>query len=121
MIAPLEFNRNAKTVSGETAAAMTHRKPTTDDTRMATAGTPRLVTLTSCIGASRRAARTNSIRDAVYMPELRQLSTAVSTTAFMTSSAYGIPILVNAATNGDAATVLSFHARITVSRNIEPT
>ena len=47
MIAPEEFSRNAKTVSGETAAAMTQRKPTTDDARMATAGTPRLVTLTS--------------------------------------------------------------------------
>ena len=42
MIAPLEFSRNAKTVSGETAAAMTHRKPTTDEARIATAGTPRL-------------------------------------------------------------------------------
>src|SRR3954451_11594221 len=121
MIAPLELSRNAETVSGETAAAMTHRNPTTDDARIATAGTPRRVTLTSCKGASRRAARTNSIRDAVYMPEFRQLSTAVSTTAFMTSSAYGMPILVNAATNGDAATVVSFHGRITVSRKIEPT
>ena len=120
MMAPLELSRNAKTVSGDTAAAMTHRKPTTDDARIATAGTPRLVTLTSCRGASRRAARTNSIRDAVYMPELRQLSTAVSTTAFMTSSAYGIPILVNAATNGDAATVVSFHGRMIVNSRIEP-
>src|ERR671927_1427430 len=115
MMAPLELSRNAKIVSGDTAAAMTHRKPTTDDARIATAGTPRLVTLTSCRGASRRAARTNSMRDAVYMPELRQLSTAVSTTAFMMWSAYGRPILVNAATNGDAATFLSFHGRITVS------
>ena len=87
MIAPLEFSRNAKTVSGETAAAITQRNPTTEDARIATAGTPRLVTCTSCNGASRRAASTNSIRDAVYMPELRQLSTAVSTTAFMTWSA----------------------------------
>src|SRR5919107_6355537 len=112
MMAPLEFSRNAKTVSGETAAAMTHRKPTTEDARMATAGTPRLVTLTSCSGASRRAARTNNMREAVYIPEFRQLSTAVSTTAFMMWSAYGRPIFVNAATNGDAATVLSFHGRI---------
>ena len=83
MIAPLEFSRNAKMVSGETAAAMTQRNPTTEDARIATAGTPRLVTLTNCWGASRRAANTNSIREAVYMPEFRQLSTAVSTTAFM--------------------------------------
>ena len=54
---------------------------------IATAGTPRRVTPTNCNGASRRAASTNSIRDAVYMPELRQLSTAVNTTAFMTWSA----------------------------------
>src|SRR5919202_2604619 len=121
MTAPLEFSRNAKTVSGEIAAAITQRNPTTEDARIATAGTPRRVTLTSCNGASRRAASTNSIRDAVYMPELRQLSTAVNTTAFMTWSALGSPILVNAATNGDAATVLSVHGRITVSRKIEPT
>ena len=51
------------------------------------AGTPRRVTATSCAGASRRAARTNSIREAVYIPEFRQLSTAVNTTAFMMWSA----------------------------------
>ena len=42
---------------------------------------------TSCGGASRRAASTNSMREAVYIPELRQLSTAVNTTAFMMWSA----------------------------------
>ena len=87
MIAPLELSRNAKIVSGEIAAAMTHRKPTTEDARIAVAGTPRRVTTTSCGGASRRAASTNSMREAVYIPELRQLSTAVSTTAFMMWSA----------------------------------
>ena len=65
MIAPEEFSRNRNTVSGETAAAMTQRKPTNDETRMAENGTPRLLTLISCTGASRRAASTNSIRDAV--------------------------------------------------------
>ncbi len=74
-------------MSGETAAAMTHRKPTTEDARIAVAGTPRRVTATSCAGASRRAASTNSMREAVYIPELRQLSTAVNTTAFMMWSA----------------------------------
>ena len=74
-------------MSGETAAAMTLRKPITEDARIAAAGTPRRVTWTSCAGASRRAAKTNSIRDAVYIPELRQLSTAVNTTAFMMWSA----------------------------------
>ena len=80
-----------------------------------------MVTLTNCAGASRRAANTNSIRDAVYKPEFRQLSTAVSTTAFMMWLAYGIPILVNAATNGDAEAASSFHGRMHVSRKIEPT
>src|SRR5689334_647998 len=121
MSAPLEFTRKAKIVFGDTAAAMMHTKPTTEEARIATAGTPRLVTRTSAGGASRRAARTNSIRDAVYMPEFRQLSTAVNTTAFIRWSAYGMPILVNAATNGEAALVLSFHGRITASRKIEPT
>ncbi len=80
-------------VFGENAAAITQMKPITDEVRMAVAGTPRRVTATNCGGASRRAARTNSIRDAVYMPEFRQLSTAVSTTAFMMWSAYGMPHL----------------------------
>ena len=61
------------------------------------------------------------MRDAVYMPEFRQLSTAVSTTAFMMWSAYGMPISVNAATNGDAPAFSSFHGRMTASRNAEPT
>src|SRR6478672_7421516 len=121
MTAPLEFNRNAKMVSGENAAAITHSSPITDEARMAIAGTPRRVTSTSLAGASRRAANTNSIRDAVYMPELRQLSTAVRTTAFMIWSAYGMPILVNAATNGDALACSSFHGRMVTNRNAEPT
>ena len=37
MIAPLELSRNANIVSGETAAAMTQRKPTTEDARIAVA------------------------------------------------------------------------------------
>src|ERR1700758_2829090 len=121
MIAPLELRRNANTVFGETAAAITHRNPTTEDTRIAVAGTPRRFTRTNCRGDSRRAARTNSIREAVYIPELRQLSTAVNTTAFIRWLAYGIPILVNAATNGVADTLWSFHGRIVTSKNTEPT
>src|SRR6476469_10319661 len=103
MSAPLELSRNANIVSGETAAAMTLRKPITEDARIAAAGTPRRVTWTSCAGASRRAAKTNSIREAVYIPEFRQLSTAVNTTAFMMWSAYGIPLSVHAETDGAAA------------------
>ncbi|CNM10342.1 Uncharacterised protein [Mycobacterium tuberculosis] len=62
---------------------ITHRNPTTDDPMIAKVGTPRRLTLTSWAGASCRAASTNSIRDAVYRPEFKQDSTAVSTTAFM--------------------------------------
>src|SRR6478672_8838417 len=100
---------------------MTARKPTTDEERMATIGTPRELTDTIDAGASRRAARTNNIRDAVYRPELRQERTAVSTTAFITWSAYGMPISWNAATYGEASRVDEFQGRITVSRKIEPT
>src|ERR1044072_9006830 len=101
MIAPLELSRNAKMVSSENAAAMTQANPMIDENRIALAGTPRLVRCINRSGASLRAERTNSMRDAVYMPEFRQLSTAVNTTAFMMWSAYGMPISVNAATNGE--------------------
>src|SRR3954467_9704880 len=121
MIAPLELSRKAKMVSGDNAAAITHRNPMTDDAKIAFAGTPRGVTRTSCGGASRRAASTNSIREAVYIPEFRQLSTAVRTTAFITWSAYGMPIWVNAETNGEAETWSLFHGRMVTSRNAEPT
>src|SRR5689334_23630629 len=98
MIAPDEFNKNRNTVFGDTFAAMTQRNPTTVELRIATAGTPRRLTRISWTGASRRAASTNSIRDAVYRPEFRQDSTAVSTTAFITSAAAGIPSVLYAAT-----------------------
>src|SRR3954451_17307726 len=98
MIAPEEFSRKEKTLSGDTAAAITQRNPTIDELRIAQTGTPRLFTVMSATGASRRPARTKSIREAVYRPELRQDSTAVRTTAFMTWSAYGSPILVKALT-----------------------
>src|SRR6478735_2984398 len=98
MMAPEEFSRNEKTWSGEIAAAMTQRNPTMLEVRIAAVGTPRLFTVISETGASRRAASTNSIREAVYIPEFRQDSTAVSTTAFMIWSAYGMPITVKALT-----------------------
>jgi hypothetical protein len=71
---------------------MTQRKPITLDERIAHIGTPRRLTDNIRPGASRRAASTNSMRDAVYRPEFRQDSTAVSTTAFMISAAAGMPI-----------------------------
>src|SRR5450755_233987 len=120
MIAPEELSRKRKTPSGEMAAAMTQRNPTTVDVRIAAMGTPRLLTVIRLTGASRRAASTNSIRDAVYSPELRQDSTAVSTTAFITWSAYGIPISFSALTYGDEPSSLEFHGRMTTSRKIEP-
>ena len=52
-------------MSGETYAAITLRKPTTVDERIAQTGTPRPLTVIRRIGASRRAASTNSIREAV--------------------------------------------------------
>src|SRR6185437_14313568 len=116
-----EFSRNRNTRSGEIAAAITHRKPTMLENRMAARGTPPLLTVISTTGASRRADSTNSILDAVYSPEFRQDSTAVSTTAFMMWSAYGIPIAWNAATYGEASSAAEFQGRITASRKIEPT
>ena len=65
MTAPEEFSRKENTRSGDTAAAMTQRKPTTVEPRMAAIGTPALLTDISATGASRRAASTNSIRDDV--------------------------------------------------------
>src|SRR3954466_6736591 len=121
MIAPLELSRNAKIVFSAKAAAITQAKPMIDENRIAFTGTPRGDRFTSFEGASLRAARTNSMRDAVYMPEFKQLKTAVSTTAFMMWSAYGIPISVNAATKGEAESPLSFHGRIVTSRKIENT
>ncbi len=44
---------------------MTLRKPTTVEARIVQTGTPRLFTVISRIGASRRAASTKSIREAV--------------------------------------------------------
>src|ERR1044072_1454877 len=121
MIAPLELSRNAKIVFSAKAAAKTHAKPTIEENRIALTGTPRRDRFTSFDGASLRAARTNSMRDAVYMPEFRQDSTAVSTTAFMMWSAYGMAISVSAATKGEAASPSSFHGRIVTSRKIENT
>ena len=39
----------------------------------------------------------------------------------MMSSAYGMPISLNAATYGDAPSSLSFHGTMQTSRNTEPT
>jgi hypothetical protein len=59
------LSRKVKTLSGDTYAAITLRNPTTVENRMAHTGTPRRFTVISRIGASRRAASTNSIREAV--------------------------------------------------------
>ena len=65
MTAPEEFSRKRNTVSGETAAAITHRNPTTEDAGSPTREPRFLLTVIRPIGASRRAASTNSIRDEV--------------------------------------------------------
>src|SRR4051794_40382929 len=93
----------------------------TEDDRIAHAGTPRLLILSIRPGASRRAASTKSMREAVYRPEFRQDSTAVSTTAFMISAAAGIPISSIAATYGDPPSRVEFQGRIVAIRKIEPT
>src|SRR5918997_3054791 len=121
MIAPEELSRNKNTLSGETYAAITHTKPITEDARIDHVGTPRLPTDSMKAGASRRAASTNSMREAVYRPEFRQDSTAVSTTAFMMSAAAGIPISSIAATYGEPPSSVEFQGRIVASRKMGPT
>src|SRR5690242_3863543 len=121
MIAPDELSRNRKMVLGKNAAARTQRKPTTDDARIAVCGTPRLVTRIRLTGASRRAVSTKSMRDAVYSPEFRQDSTAVSTTAFIRLAAAGMPMMPSAVTNGEEPSLFEFHGTITASRKTDPT
>src|SRR5918996_5913835 len=121
MMAPEELSRNRNTWSGEMYAAITQRNPMTLDEMIAHMGTPRLLTDSIRIGASWRAASTNSMRDAVYSPEFRQDSTAVSTTKFMISAANGIPISSMADTYGESPSSVEFHGRIVASRKIEPT
>src|SRR4029453_14419206 len=121
MIAPEELSRKKNTLSGETNGAITHAKPITEDARIDHIGTPRLLTDSMKAGASRRAASTNSMREAVYRPEFRHDSTAVSTTKFMISAANGIPITSIAETYGESPSLVEFHGRIVASRKIEPT
>src|SRR6266487_1142276 len=116
MMAPEELSRNRKTVPGERYAATTQAKPTTVDATIDHIGTPRALIESILAGASRRAANTKSIRDAVYRPEFRQDSTAVSTTKFMMSAAAGMPILAMAETYGEAPSSVEFHGRIVASR-----
>ena len=61
------------------------------------------------------------MRDAVYRPEFRQDSTAVSTTAFIAWSAPGRPICLNAATYGEEPSSTEFHGTISTSRKTDPT
>ena len=55
------------------------------------------------------------------MPEFRHDRTAVSTTAFMTSAAPGMPIRSSAATNGDSPSFVLSHGRIATIRNTDST
>ena len=65
MMAPDELSRKRNTVLGATRAITTQPKPIADEHKMAMYGTPRPLSLTNCIGASRRSASTNNMRDAV--------------------------------------------------------
>jgi hypothetical protein len=54
-------------------------------------------------------------------PELRQDSTAVNTTKFITSAAKPMCICSNAATYGDSPSSAEFHGKMVASKKIEPT
>ena len=99
----------------------THRNPTADEDRIAMCGTPRRLKLTSRAGASRRSASTNSMRDAVYRPEFRQDSTAVSTISFMAKAAAGTFIAAKATANGESPACIWFHGTIITISEMDPT
>ena len=84
-------------------------------------GTPRRLTSSSLFGASPRRASANSIREPMYMPEFRHDRTAVTTIAFMTSAAPGMPICSSEAMNGDSPALTSFHGTTQTIRKIDST
>jgi len=96
-------------------------KPIDEVSRIALTGTPRRLTSSRPSGASPRRASANSIREPVYMPELRHESTAVTMTAFITSAAPGIPICSSAAMNGDSPDLTSLHGTTQTIRKIAAT
>ena len=61
------------------------------------------------------------MREPVYMPEFRHERTAVTTIAFMTSAAPGIPIVSSEAMNGDSPGFASFQGRMQTIRKIAAT
>ncbi len=98
----------------------TATKPNTTEDRIATCGTPRRFTVAKALGASPRCPSEKAIREAVYMPELRQDSTAVSTITSITRPAPGMPTCSSTATYGLPLTAAESHgSRVTTSR-IEP-
>ena len=84
-------------------------------------GTPSRLTSSKDWGASPRRASAKSMREPVYIPEFRQDRTAVTTTAFMTSAAPGIPIVSNEAMNGDSPGVASPQGTMQTIRKIAAT
>ncbi|SKW85960.1 Uncharacterised protein [Mycobacteroides abscessus subsp. massiliense] len=108
-------------MSSATYASTTQTNPMNEDAKMACTGTPRELTRSQLRGASPRPAKTNSMREAVYIAELRQDSTAVSTTIRMMLSACGIPMVLNAVTKGEVPKVGLSHGTITAMRKMEPT
>ena len=101
--------------------ATTDRYPIEVAARIARAGTPRALSLIIHCGASPRWASAKFIREATYRPEFRHERTAVSTIAFMTSAAPGMPISASAATNGEVPSSVELKGRIETSRKIEST
>ena len=61
------------------------------------------------------------MREPVYMPEFRHESTAVTTIAFITSAAPGMPICSSEAMNGDSPALTSFHGTTQTIRKIAAT
>ena len=101
--------------------AITDRKPIELAIRIATAGTPRPFRRTIHCGASPRRASAKFIREATYNPEFRHESTAVSTIAFMTCAAAGMPISSSVEANGDLPSSAEFQGRMATIRNTEST
>src|SRR5437763_16178127 len=94
--------------------------PNATEAHVATAGTPPLLTVANDFGASPRSPSENAIRDAVYSPEFRHDSTAVSTTTSITVPAYGMFSDVSTATYGLLETARSFHGNSATITAIDP-
>ncbi len=87
---------------------------------MAVAGTPPLFTRAKDFGASPRSPSEKAIREAVYRPEFRQDSTAVSTTTSITVPAAGMSSDFSTATYGLLSSAGSSHGSSVTITVIDP-